>query len=142
DAIEIDEMQQQMRKALCDRARSQHLGQRRIALALESEPFDQADRKVRDLYGKGSQLLSGQMHHAAIAGCNAGPLMHAALEHFRPADEIADVPIGQRDLAAERGGVEHPDTAALDQPDAVMLAALAEQRLAAVEHFSAALLQH
>jgi hypothetical protein len=64
------------------------------------------------------------------------------LEHFGPADEIADVPIGQRDLASERRGVEHADAAALDQPDAVMLAALAEQRLAAVEHLSAALLQH
>src|SRR3954454_2623534 len=61
------------------------------------------------------------MHHAAIAGCNAGPLMHGAFEHFRPADEIADMPIGQRDLAAERRGVEHPDPAALDQPDTVML---------------------
>src|SRR3954447_17472632 len=82
------------------------------------------------------------MHHAAIAGCDAGPLMHGTFEHFGAADEIADMPIGQRDLAAERRGVEHPDTAALDQPDTVMLATLAEQRLATVEHFSAALLQH
>src|SRR3954451_9150456 len=82
------------------------------------------------------------MHHATIAGCNAGPLMHGAFEHFGAADEIADMPIGQLNLAAERGGVEHPDTAALDQPDTVMLATLAEQRLATVEHFPAALLQH
>src|SRR6478609_8590011 len=82
------------------------------------------------------------MHHAAIAGCNARPLMHGAFEHLWPVDEIVDMPIGQRDLAAKRGGVEHPDPAALDQPDTVMLATLAEQRLATIEHFSAALLQH
>ena len=52
DAVEIDEMQQQMRKALGDRARSQHLRQRRIAFALEGQAFDQADREVRDLDGQ------------------------------------------------------------------------------------------
>src|SRR3954469_8072391 len=48
------------------------------------------------------------MHHAAIAGCDAGPLMHGTFEHFGAADEIADMPIGQRDLGGERRGVEQP----------------------------------
>src|SRR5262249_22808410 len=74
-------------------------------------------------------------------GGDARPLMHAGVEHLRSSDEIADMPVGQRDLAAEWGGVEYADAAAFDQPDAVMLGALAEQRLPAVEHLAPPLLQ-
>src|SRR5262249_44813124 len=114
---------------------------RRIAFALEAEAFDQADRQVGDLGDQRTQLLARQLDDAAIAGGDARPLMHAGVEHLRPADEIADMPVGKRDLAPKRGSVEYAETAALDQPDAVMLGALAEQGLPAIEHLAPSLLQ-
>ena len=68
--------------------------------------------------------------------------MRARSEDFRPADEVAGIPVGEGDLASGRGHVEDTDTAGLDQIDAFVRSALAEKRLAAVEHAPAALAQH
>ena len=46
DAVEVGEMQQQVGQPLGDRARAEHLRQRRIALALEGQALDQPDREV------------------------------------------------------------------------------------------------
>src|SRR6202008_2454740 len=77
-----------------------------------------------------------------VGGGNARPLVNAGAEHFGPADEVAGMPIGQCYLAPLRRGIKYPDPAALDQIDSIMLGALREQRLAAVEHLAAALLEH
>src|SRR6266568_3190940 len=50
------------------------------------------------------------------------------------ADEVAGVPVSERDLAPRGGGVEYFDAPALDKEDAVLRTALAEQLGAAVEH--------
>src|SRR5262245_63010013 len=98
-AVEIDEMQEEVSEPLGDRAGAKHLGQRRIALALEGEALDQADRQIWNLDHQLAQLPARQMNDAAIAAGNAGPLMHALTEHFRAANKVAGMPIGQRDLA-------------------------------------------
>src|SRR5260370_24939634 len=113
-----------------------------MSLALEGKPLDQADGKVRNFARERSQFLARQLYDAAIAGSNAGPLMNAVVEYLRPADEITGMPIGQRDLAPGRRGIEHPDAAAFDQKNAVVLRALTEQRLSAVEDLPASLLQN
>src|SRR5262249_25693277 len=81
-----------------------------------------------------AQLLTRQMHHAAVAGGNARPLVYAFPEHFRTADEVARMPIGQRDLALGRRGVINANAAGLDQEYAVVPGALPKQRLAAIKH--------
>src|SRR5216683_2267145 len=131
-----------MREALGYGAGSQHLRERRIALALEGKSFDQADREVGNAGRERPQLLPRKVHHAAIGGGNAGPLMDAVLEHFRTADEIAGMPISERDLARQRRGVEDPNPAALDEKYTVVLCALAEKRLTAIEDLAPALLEN
>ena len=68
--------------------------------------------------------------------------MAIPLEHRRAANEIPRIPIGQRDLAAGWRGVEDLHHAGLDDEQAVVLLALVEQRLAAIEHPAAAAIEH
>ena|ERR1700756_822223 len=104
--------------------RAEHLRERRIALALEGQALDQADRQVRDLRGQRPQFLARKLHHRSVGGGDTGPLVNAGAEYFGPTDEIADMPIGQSYLAALRRGIKYPDAAALDQINSVMLGAL------------------
>src|SRR5690242_16379247 len=60
--------------------------------------------------------------------------MHAFAEHLGTPDEIAGMPIGERDLALGRRGVIHADASGLDQENAVIASTLAEQRLAPIKH--------
>src|SRR5260370_5480696 len=113
-----------------------------MSLALEGKPLDQADGKVRNFARERSQFLARQLHDAAIAGSNAGPLMNAVVEYLRPADEITGMPIGPRNLAPGRRGIEHPDAAHFDQKNAVVFRALTEQRPSAVDDLPASLLQN
>src|SRR5687767_12393062 len=131
-------MQQQLRQPFRRRARAEHLRQRRIALALETEAFDNSNRKRRDRYHHPPQYIARQMQHRAVDGGLARPDMQALLEHFGAADEIAGVPIGERDLASRGRGVEYLDAPAFDQIDAILRAALAEELRAAIEHLALA----
>src|SRR6201993_669578 len=132
--IKLDQMQQQISEPFGDRSRTEHLRQRGIALAFEGQAFDQPDGQVRHFRHELAQLLARQMQHAAVAGGDARPLVDAFPEHFRTADEVARMPIGQRDLALGGRGVINADAAGLDQEYAVVPGALPKQRLAAVEH--------
>ena len=46
DAVSLDEMEQQVRKALRDRAGTEHLREPGVAFALEGQALDQADGKA------------------------------------------------------------------------------------------------
>ena len=50
DSIGIDQMEQQMRQPLGNRAGAEHLHEGGIALALERKTFDQADSECRNLH--------------------------------------------------------------------------------------------
>src|SRR5216683_7743290 len=68
--------------------------------------------------------------------------MHAGAEDLGPADEIASMPVGQRDLASRRRLIERADTAGFDEVDAFVNRALIEKRLAAIEDATQAMAQH
>src|SRR2546428_10008803 len=72
------------------------------------------------------------MHHAAVAGGNARPLVDAFPEHLRTTDEVARMPIGQRDLALGRRGVISANAAGLDHENAVLARAKARKPAAPV----------
>src|SRR5712671_3405571 len=82
------------------------------------------------------------MQHQAVDGSLSRPDMKSLLEYFRAADEIAGVPIRERDLAARRRRVENLYSSGLDQVDAVLRTALAEQPRAAVQHLALARTHH
>ena len=68
--------------------------------------------------------------------------MRPCPEDFRAPDEVAGMPVGERDLASRRGRVEDPDAARLDQIDPFVRGALVEHRLAAIEHAAPAVTEH
>src|SRR6185369_889902 len=68
-------------------------------------------------------------------------LMNAGVENFRAANEIACMPIRKGDFTAERRGIKYADSTAFDQENAVMLCALAEDRLPPAEDLAASLFQ-
>ena len=123
-------------------ARTEHLRQRRVALALEGQTLDQPDGEVRNLRDQCAQRLAGNMHDAAFAAATPDHRFVPRPEDIRPADEVAGVPVGERDLAARGGGVEHPDAPGLDQVDALVRRALREQRLAAIDHLALSVGEH
>jgi len=109
-AVELHEMQKKMREALGDGAGSQHLRERpNSTCPLKESPSIRPIARLGMLVASVRNLLPRKVHHAAIGGGNAGPLMDAVLEHFRTADEIAGMPVSKRDLARQRRGVEHPE---------------------------------
>ena len=63
--------------------------------------------------------------------------MNAGVENLRAADEIAGMPIGKGDFAAERRGIKYADSTAFDQKNSVMFRALAEDRLPPAEDLAA-----
>ena len=67
------------------------------------------------------------MQYRAVDSSLPRPDVKSLLEYFGTSDEIAGMPIGERDLAARRRGVEDLYSSGLDQVNAVLRAALAEQ---------------
>ena len=72
------------------------------------------------------------MRDGTVLRRNGGPDVNAAVEDFRPADEVARQPVSQRDLLSGRRGVVAADKAAFDDHDTVVHVALKEQGLAAL----------
>ena len=130
-------MNQQEGEAVGDRARAQHLGQRRVAAPLEGQAVDDTEGQGRDASHELLQGRARQMEHGGIARGHAGPAVASRAEHLGTTDEVAGVPVGQRDLAAGRRGVEDADAAGLDQPDAVVRRFLREQGRTTIEDAAA-----
>src|SRR5262245_9010524 len=82
------------------------------------------------------QHVAGQMQHAAVHRRHAGPDMDAGVEHVGPADEIAGMPVGERDLTPGGSDVEDTNAAALDEVDAVLLAALRKHLRPAIKYLA------
>src|ERR1700692_1402630 len=82
------------------------------------------------------------MKHGAVDRGRARPDVQTLLENLRSADEIAGMPVRQRDFAPRRRNVEDLDPPALDQIDAVLRAALAKQLGTAVEYLALSGAQH
>src|ERR1700722_6179875 len=82
------------------------------------------------------------MKHGAVDRGRARPDVQTLLEHLRPADEIAGMPVSQRDFAPRGRDIEDLDPTALDQIDAVLRTALAKQLRATVEHLALSGTQH
>src|SRR5579863_10327268 len=82
DAIQIDQMQQEQSETFGDRTCAEHLRQCGIAFALEGQPFNQPDCKMRNFHYELAQNLTLQMDGAAVAAGNARPLVDAATEYL------------------------------------------------------------
>ena len=104
--VVLGENDQQVREPLDDGTRSEHLRQRRIAFAFGDQAFNQADGERRKRLDQFPDCTAGQMEKPAATRHVRGPDVLTSAENLRPTDEVASDPIGERDLAARRGGVE------------------------------------
>ncbi len=126
------QVHQHMHQAFRQGARAEHLRQRRIAARLERQGIEQLQRQIGNLARELAQSLARQTEHRRALRGDRRPHAGSA-EDMRTADEISGQPIGERDLAAGRRGVEASDQPALDHDDAVLKLALREQNVRPVE---------
>ena len=109
DAVEFRKIDQQHRKPLRHRACSEHLQESRQALALELECLDDSDREFWNFLHQLAQVISVERIDVRLLHRDPRPHVGARAEYLRRSDNVAWLPVGQRDLAADRGCMECTD---------------------------------
>jgi hypothetical protein len=99
-AIKLGKVAKQHGKPLRHRARAEHLHQGRKAFALEFEGLDDRDSEHRNSLHELEYVLTAKGQDIRFRCGHSRPLMNVCAENLRRADDIAGLPIGERDLTS------------------------------------------
>lgn len=131
--VRICKDHQELAKPFGDRARSQHLDERRVALSFCDQPMDDGDGHIGDLAHELLQAHSREEDHLAVLQGISRPDVSAATEDFGSADKVARCPVGKRDFAAGWANVVSAGPTRFDDPDAGVAVTLVKDALPFLE---------